>query len=361
MLDSRAEYARRLEVHEANVARRERQHIRLGNAKLAVAAAALALIGFYFAKHISGYWVLLPLLAFIVLAILHEQVIRARTHAQTAADFYRKGFARMEDRWSGTGSSGDRFRDSKHVYADDLDLFGRSCLFELLSTARLPMGENRLAEWLLSPSPIQTIVGRQALVAELRPKLDLREALAIIGEDLRVRMNPESLKKWCEEKALLGGTGLRILCVALSVAVVAGLYVYFVTTHYALLLAVLFIEALLYAWLHKRASTAIEGVNANAEGLELFSKILLRIEQESFASPQLQPLVAGLRQAPEPASRAVRRFAHIVDWIDGHDSLVARLLDLPMLYTIQTAVAAEAWRKQHGRQMRAWIDAVAEV
>jgi hypothetical protein len=361
VLDSRAEYARRLEVHEANVARRERQHIRLGNAKLAVAAAALALIGFYFAKHISGYWVLLPLLAFIVLAILHEQVIRARTHAQTAADFYRKGFARIEDRWSGTGSSGDRFRDSKHVYADDLDLFGRGCLFELLSTARLPMGENRLAEWLLSPSPIQMIVGRQALVAELRPKLDLREALAIIGEDLRVRMNPESLTKWCEEKALLGGTGLRILCVTLSVAVVAGLYVYFVTTHYALLLAVLFIEALLYAWLHKRASTAIEGVNANVEGLELFSKILLRIEQESFASPQLQPLVAGLRQAPEPASRAVRQFAHIVDWIDGHDSLVARLLDLPMLYTIQTALAAEAWRKQHGRQMRAWIDAVAEV
>jgi hypothetical protein len=223
------------------------------------------------------------------------------------------------------------------------------------------MGENRLAEWLLSPSPIQTIVGRQALVAELRPKLDLREALAIIGEDLRVRMNPESLTKWCEEKALLGGTGLRILCVTLSVAVVAGLYVYFVTTHYALLLAVLFIEALLYAWLHKRASTAIEGVNANAEGLELFSKILLRIEQESFASPCLQRLATELNHNPEPASRAVRRFAHIVDWIDGHDSLVARLLDLPMLYTIQTALAAEAWRKQHGQQMRAWIDAVAEV
>jgi hypothetical protein len=71
-----------------------------------------------------------------------------------------RGLARIEDRWSGTGATGDRFRDPKHVYADDLDLFGRGCLFELLSTARMPMGENRLAEWLRSPSPAQVVVER---------------------------------------------------------------------------------------------------------------------------------------------------------------------------------------------------------
>lgn len=359
--DPRAEYARRLEIHEANVARRGRQHIRAGNAKLAVAAAAIVLLGLYFAKHVPGYWLLVPALAFIALAVLHEQVLRARSHAQTAAAFYRAGFARMDDRWSGAGATGERFRDSAHVYADDLDLFGRGCLFELLSTARLPMGENRLADWLLRASPVRDAVDRQALVAELAPKLDLRESLAIAGEDLRVRMNPESLTKWCEEKSELGGPGLRALCGALSLAVAVTLYVYFTTANYDALLAVLFVEAILYTWLQKRASTAIEGVNANAEGLELFSEILRRIEQEPFASPRLQQLVAGLKEAPEPASRAVRRFARIVDWIDGHDSLVARLLNLPMLYTIQTALAAEAWRKRHGFRMRAWIDAVAEI
>ena len=361
MLDPRAEYARRLEIHEASVARRERQHIRAGNAKLAVAAAALALVCVFFAKHVSGYWLILPAVAFIVLAIVHEQVLRARTHARTAAAFYRAGFARMEDRWSGTGASGERFRDSAHVYGDDLDLFGRGCLFELLSTARLPMGENRLAEWLLQPSPVRAIVDRQVLVAELSAKVDLRESVAIVGEDLRVRLNPESLTKWCEEKSWLGGPGLRILCAALSLAVIVTLYICFTTANYEALLAVLFVEAILYTWLHKRARALIEGVNANAEGLELFAKILLRIEQEPFSSPQLQQRIAALKQAPESASRAVRRFARTVDWIDGHDSLVARLLNLPMLYTIQTAFAAEAWRKRHGYHMRAWIDAIGEI
>ena len=100
-------------------------------------AAAIGLLWIIFASHVSaatGYSCRSGIYA--ALAILHEQVIRARTHAETAAAFYRLGFARMEDRWSGTGATGDRFRDPKHVYADDLDLFGRGCLFELLSTAQ---------------------------------------------------------------------------------------------------------------------------------------------------------------------------------------------------------------------------------
>ena len=68
-------------------------------------------------------------------------------------DLTGRGIARIEDRWAGTGQTGDRFRDPNHVYAADLDLFGRGCLFELLSTARLPMGENQLAHWLKTPSP----------------------------------------------------------------------------------------------------------------------------------------------------------------------------------------------------------------
>lgn len=361
VLDPREEYARRLEIHVARMAKKERRHIYLGNTKLAVVAGAILLLLLVFAKHLSVYWLILPAAIYAALAILHEQAIRAREHAKTAAAFYRMGFARMEDRWAGTGATGERFRDPTHVYADDLDLFGRGCLFELLSTARMPMGENRLAEWLLSPSPVREVIDRQRLVTELNPKLDLREDLAVTVEDLRARLNPESLVKWCESKSLLGGIGLRIFVAALSVAAVATLFYYFATASYWPILAVLFVELLVYSWLHKRAAAAISGVNCNAEGLELFSKILERIEQESFASPRLQQLVAELNQGPEAASGAIGQFARIVYWIDSRDSLMGRILDLPVLYTIQTALAAEAWRKRHGRRMSVWIDVVAEI
>lgn len=362
MLDPRVEYGNRLEAHVKTIAQRERHHILIGNLKLAAVVAFLVLVWLRFAKDaISTQWLLVPVAAYAALAILHEYAIRARTRAETAAAYYRAGFARIEDRWSGTGASGDRFRDPNHVYAEDLDLFGRGCLFELLSTARLPMGENRLAEWLKRPSPIRTAVERQGLISELREKLDLREDLAVTGEDLRVRLNPESLTKWCEGEAVLGGPALRALAAALSFAAAAS-FIYWVGTRtYWPFLVVLAFETTLLIRFRRRADAIISEVNCNAEGVGLFSKILERVEHESFTSPRLQELAAELKRGAGPASDAVRKFARIVNWIDGRDSLIAKMLNLPMLYTLQTALAADAWRKRWGRRMRWWADIAGEI
>jgi hypothetical protein len=362
VLDPSEEYRKRLDARLETIATRERQHIVLGYLKLAAIAAFIVLVWLYFARHpFNGYWLLAPVGVYAALAVVHEHIVRARTHAETAANLYRRGFARMEDRWSGTGASGDRFRDSKHVYADDLDVFGHGCLFELLSTARMPMGENRLAEWLRSPSPVKTATERQGLIAELRPKLDLREDLAVTGEDLKARLDPESLTKWCESAPVLGGPVARAITAAFAV-VAATCFVYFVHTgNLWPFLVILVVEAILFRGMRRRAMEFISGVNCNSEGVVLFSQILERFEREPFAAPRLQQLVAELKRGEEPASRSVRRFARIVNWIDAHDSLIVRIIDVPLLYTIQTGLAAEAWRKRCGPQMRTWIDVAGEA
>lgn len=363
MLDPRVEYGRRLESHVKAIARKERQHVLIGNFKLATIVVFLVLIWLRYGSHaISAIWLIAPLLVYAALAIAHEYAIRARTHAETAASFYRAGFARMEDRWSGTGPTGERFRDAKHVYADDLDLLGNGCLFQLISTARLPMGENRLAEWLLRFSPTSAVIERQSLVEELREKIDLREDLAVTGENLRVRLNPESLIEWCEAPAVFGGTTvLRIVAIALSLAAAATFMYWLQTRQFWPFVGVLLIEVALLIRFRRRAEQVVAGVNCNAEGLLLFSEIVERMEREPFAARRLQRLQSEFGRSRERASRAIRRFARIVNWIDGRDSLIAHILELPALYTIHTALVAEAWRRRHGRQMRAWVDAVAEI
>jgi DNA mismatch repair ATPase MutS len=53
--------------------------------------------------------------------------------------------------------------------------------------------------------------------------------------------------------------------------------------------------------------------------------------------------------------------ARIVYWIDARDNLLVQLLDLPLLYTLQVAFAAEAWRRRWGASMRIWVDIAAEM
>jgi hypothetical protein len=340
----------------------ERRHIVLGYLKLATIAVFAALLWIHFAhRSFSGYWLLAPLGTYAVLAVLHEQVVGARRRAETAANVYRRGLARIEDCWSGSGASGERFKDPTHVYTDDLDAFGRGSLFELLSTARTPMGENRLADWLRAPSPVSTLVERQGLVAELRPKLDLREDLAVTGEELRARLNPESLTNWCEREPALGGPLLRVSAAAFALLAVA-CFVYFIHTgRISPFLAVLVVEGLLFRGVRRRALQAMSGLSCNSEGVVLFSQILERLEREPFASARLQQFVSVLKQGSEPASQSVRQFARIVNWIDAYGSLIVRLVEVPLLYSVQTALAAEAWRRRCGAQMRAWIEITAEV
>ncbi len=362
MAEPKVEYEKRLEKHLRVVAERDRVHLRVGNAKLAVFAAALALAWIVLGKHlVTAYWLTVPAAAYLLLTVLHAQVLRAKARAETAAEFYRKGIARMEDRWAGSGQAGERFRDANHVYAEDLDLFGRGCLFELLSTARLPMGERRLANWLCEGSEIGAILERQKLIEELREKLDLREKLAVTGEDLRARLNPESLVEWAEGKSLLPGRAWRGVMALLAVGAASGIVYFVETTALWPLLSVMSVEAVVLVWLRRRAHTVMEGVDCNAEGLLLFSEILERLEREPFLSPRLQEFAAELKGEDEPASAAIRQFARIVNWIDASDSVIAKMSELPFLYSVQVGMAAEAWRRRWGAKMRQWTELTGEM
>jgi uncharacterized membrane protein len=105
LTDPRAEYAKRLDSFAQRIAIENRRHIYLGNAKLATIFAELVGVWLVLAKDLfPPVWLIAPLVVYTVLAIAHEQVLRAQRRAEVASDFYRRGIARIEDRWAGTGS-----------------------------------------------------------------------------------------------------------------------------------------------------------------------------------------------------------------------------------------------------------------
>lgn len=139
-------------------------------------------------------------------------------------------------------------------------------------------------------------------------------------------------------------------------------FVYFVRTlDVRPFIAAVIAEAVLFHGARKRAKQSLSGINCNSEGVVLFAEILERLERETFEASRLKGFLQELKRGPQPASQSVRRFARIVDWVDAKDSLIARLLEVPLLYSVQTALAAEAWRKVYGPKMRTWSDITGEI
>jgi len=185
------QYRARAEARQATRDALNRQDLRLSQLRLVAFGSAVALGVFAARGALAYWWIALPVAAFILLVTRHDVAIRARDRATRAIQFYERGLARLEDRWIGTGETGERFKDDAHLYANDLDLFGPASLFELLSVARTRPGEEMLARWLKDPAPAAEILVRQDAVRELAPLLDLREALSLAGDDVRAGVEGE--------------------------------------------------------------------------------------------------------------------------------------------------------------------------
>ncbi len=131
--------------------------------------------------------------------------------------FYERGLARLNDRWAGTGETGERFLDPAHPYARDLDLFGAASLFEYLSSARTRAGEETLAHWLLTAALPDEILARQDAVRELHARVKFRERLFSAGETVRLGVHPEALSAWGEARPVFAGRSVRITVSVLAV------------------------------------------------------------------------------------------------------------------------------------------------
>jgi hypothetical protein len=71
------------------------------------------------------------------------------------------------------------------------------------SAARTRAGENTLAAWPLSGAPADEIGERQDAVAEVRPRLDLREELNVLAMEISVGNHLETLAEWGKADPLL--------------------------------------------------------------------------------------------------------------------------------------------------------------
>ncbi len=369
-------YAQRLSERQAEISLRERRHRALGNWRLAAMAGALAIVGLALAHRLPVLWAALPGAAFVVLVVAHERLLRALDRRKRAARYFERGLARLNDAWAGGGEAGARYLDPAHPYARDLDLFGKGSLFELLCTARTHIGEDTLARWLLAPAAPDVVRARQAAVEELRPRVDLREELAILAEEARTGVDPVSLAAWGEAQPLLAAGG-RARVWALTAAGLAGAASFLLSSAASAgllhlpdaLIAVLrdfFLVALvvnaffLYRF-HKPVAAVVQAVEEAAHELKLLSETLVRLERETFHAPLLVTLRASLDAQGDPPSKRLARLARLTESLDSRDHVLVRMAEPLVFWTTHLAFAVEDWRRGSGKVVRRWLTALGEM
>lgn len=355
--DPAAEYEQRRTARREKVAELAQRERRLADSRLVLFLAAVGVgVAALATGRFSAVWALLPLFGFAVLVLLHDRAIQARVLAERAVRYYEQGLARLNGEWAGRGNPGEGYRDPEHPYAEDLDLFGKGSLFELLCGAQTRSGEETLAAWLKAPAPADEVRSRQEAVRELADRLDLRERAALLGQDVRQDFQVEDVIRWGEEPPIHVAPWVSYVAYAFSVVTLGGA-VFWGLGGKPTLFAAAFVLQFLFAWrampAHGEVLHRVEGPARQLLGL---GRLLACLEGEEWTSERLRKIRAGLELSGEAPSWRIRR----LDTLYGmgqvtHNGILA-IFGAMVLWNLHVAIRIERWRVESGRHLKAWLE-----
>ncbi|HEY7061528.1 MAG TPA: DNA mismatch repair protein MutS [Chloroflexota bacterium] len=339
---------------------------RVGYARLAVFfAAAGALVWGLVAGALALVALAVGLaVAFIALVVYHASVARARRRYATLWQLDAEALARLARDWDGLPQRPPPPEAATHAFAGDLDLFGRASLYQLLGTVSTPPGEATLGRWLLHPALPDIVRERQAAVAELAPRLDLRDELALRGRLMGATpADPAPFLEWAEGEpwltrrpALLwGARALSVATLALLVAQAVGLVAE--PWWFALALA----NVALTQMAGKEVDLLLDRVASQAGAVEHYAEVFATLAGTPFQAPLLQRLQAALGDGPHGAARETGSLARRVRLTYLRLSMFYFFIQTLTLWSFHTLALLEGWQRRAGPRARGWLVALGEA
>jgi hypothetical protein len=284
---------------------------------------------------------------------------------RSLSEFYGKGSARLTHNWERL-DSGDDFLDQDHLYAKDLDLFGRGSLYQLVSSARTQIGSQTIASWMTSPANAAEIRSRQAAVAELRNRRDLPERLASAAPTQVSDFCPDFLKQWLNERGAPFPAWSPYVAFMLALTAVAVPILYFsgllaLPTLWNAIVLLFIADVIFAANFRTRIKSVLDSLGSLSIELPVLRALLEIMEREQFSSSKLTELASSLRGSGLSASQTLNRLHRLIRLAKLRDDELLAYPCFCLLWGTQFGMAIDRWRRRRGLQLLNHMAALGEL
>jgi hypothetical protein len=261
-------------------------------------------------------------------------------------------------------NNGNEYAPKEHYYANDMDIFGSSSLFQFTNRTVSAMGGERLANWLLHPAEPAVIAARHEAVKELSNNIIWCQELQAFGKENPIQLHTrDQLCQWVQEPVALsnfaGWKWLRYLLPAISISVT--LLVIFSYLPMSALYANMFVMLMIAASQEKKVQQLHQQLSNKVEELTALEKSIAHIESTSFKSPLLRLLQQDFANEGMPASEGIARLKQILDRMDLRFNLVLVVpLNVLLLWNIQQALSLDKWKTAYDQRVRKWFNSLGD-
>jgi energy-coupling factor transporter ATP-binding protein EcfA2 len=369
-------YQQRIDECTERLAVRRRQDDWLTRLRVAtfLPAIGLAIFGVFYA--VSGRpWLVAAaalVAAFIVVVRVHERILRDAEELRQRLRMNEIQLARLDRQWDRVSTSEVAVPPEREAVANDLDLFGRASLYQLVSLAHTPFGRETLRDWLLAPASPAEILERQQAVAFLAPATGIREEIDVRGRMLEAQRNSTlAFVAWAEAPPVLATrprlTWLTRMMTAAMVLTVIGGFAGIVSVGSAFLTSTVLacLNLVLFACYGGRIYDVLERVASRSHDIQQYRPLMETIADLPPEIPMFAQLHAHMGASPQEPLRRLANLMRLVRFAnlrrDGLVGLLYYFSQLFLLTDFHVLALMERWQQRHGTSVRRWLEVVGRV
>lgn len=259
---------------------------------------------------------------------------------------------------------GSEFIVTEHPYANDLDLFGPSSLFQFINRAQTAEGKRMMANGLLYGITTPEIKNRHEAIKELANETEWRQQLQAYGMRYHVTESTKNkLTGWLSESDhhFTAASWKIIIPVysflsLLSLAATIAGYIPLAVFGFLFLLYVLFSGILL-----KKASKAYTELSGIIKEVDTVQQLMNWIEGKEFHSPYLKSFQSKLTIDNWKASARMNHLKTILNRFDLLLNPIGNLfLNSFLLWGARQMIDLNKWRNSNRSTLSLWFESIAE-
>lgn len=312
---------------------------------------------------LAAVFVVLFVVVFGVLVNFHNKVKRELETTQQLAQINREETARLHRHFDGLDGGAD-FADEQHPYANDLDVFGRSSVFQLVNRAATSAGKQLLASWFSEAFSREILLQRQEASKELAQLLDWRQKLQAYGRLNKSKKGQEAaFYNWLKSHDEIRNSRLNRIIPYVMIAFSLGLIltVLFTSLTGYVLLAPIIINGIFLSKKIKYSKTTYEMTLSGVQLLEATQRIVHLIENQNFNHGYLNDLRSKLMPQGLVASEKIKDLRKIFDMLSQRGNQMYHIFNSMFLLDYILLAKAEKWRSDYHQEIPHWFEAIAEL
>ena len=260
---------------------------------------------------------------------------------------------------------GLQLKPEHHVYANDLDLFGKASIYQYINRTTSEQGNQILADWLLNPSAPEIILQRQEAAKELSSLVEWRHQLRAHGITNPVTSTGgKKIETWLKSKNKFINyrfwtiTQYFFPVITLSALTLHLLEILSSSLFYPLVILFFFIAFTIT----KAIKSEYLQLNKIVPELETLQNSIRWIENKSFHSDLMNQLKNNFKNETDKASASIKDLKKILERFDYRfNPLVHIPLNTFFLWDLQQITTLEKWKSDNIRTVSVWFNALAQT